>query len=155
MRLMLGILEALRRELMLHGVDAILIEPGYVNTPILDKAEAGDFGLYRDTDYAARLERFVRYFIGEGRKGLPPQAIGEAVYTALTMRKPPVSYTAVQGEVQELDGALVSAQTAARPSHRQATRPAAPAGLKRKCAGYNSCRTSDIRCLLKAILSVD
>lgn len=93
-----GMSEALRRELMLYGIDVVLIEPGYVNTPILDKAEAEDFGLYRQTDYAASLERFVRYFIGEGRKGLPPQAIGEAVHTALTARKPQVSYTVVQGK---------------------------------------------------------
>ena len=91
-----GMSEALRRELMLYGIDVILIEPGYVNTPILDKAEAEDFALYRQTDYAASLERFVRYFIAEGRKGLPPQAIGEAVHTALTVRRPSVSYTVVQ-----------------------------------------------------------
>ena len=91
-----GMSEALRRELMLYGIDVVLIEPGYVNTPILDKAEAEDFGIYRHTDYAASLERFVKYFIGEGRKGLPPQAIGEAVHTALTVRKPAVSYTVVQ-----------------------------------------------------------
>ena len=91
-----GMSEALRRELMLYGIDVILIEPGYVNTPILDKAEAEDFEIYRHTDYATSLERFVKYFIGEGRKGLPPQAIGEAVHTALIVRKPQVSYTVVQ-----------------------------------------------------------
>ncbi len=93
-----GMSEALRRELLLYGIDVVLIEPGYVNTPILDKAEAEDFAPYRHTDYAASLDRFARYFIGEGRKGLPPQAIGETVHTALTARKPPVSYTVVQGK---------------------------------------------------------
>ena len=91
-----GMTESLRRELMLYGIDVVLIEPGYVNTPILDKAEADDFGVYRDTDYGPVLLRFAKYFITEGRKGLPPRAIGEAVYKALTVRKPKVVYTVVQ-----------------------------------------------------------
>ena len=88
-----GMSESLRRELMIYGIDVIIIEPGYVNTPILDKAEAEDFGVYRHTDYAASLDRFTKSFIAEGRKGLPPRAIGEAVHTALTVRSPKVLYT--------------------------------------------------------------
>ncbi len=91
-----GMSESLRRELLLYGIDVILIEPGYVNTPILDKAEAEDFQLYRRTDYAASLDKFRKAFIAEGRKGLPPQAIGEAVHTALTVQNPEVCYTVVK-----------------------------------------------------------
>ena len=91
-----GMSESLRRELLLYGIDVILIEPGYVNTPILDKAEAEDFEIYRQTDYAGSLDRFRKSFIAAGRKGLPPRAIGEAVYTALTAKKPDVCYTVVQ-----------------------------------------------------------
>ena len=91
-----GMSESLRRELMFYGIDVIFIRPGYVNTPILDKAEAEDFEIYRHTDYAASLDRFTKTFIAEGRKGLPPLAIGEAVYTALTLRKPEVSYDVVR-----------------------------------------------------------
>ena len=95
-----GMSESLRRELMLYGIDVILIEPGYVNTPILDKAEAEDFALYRDTDYGPILQRFAKLFIAEGRKGLAPEAIGEAVYTALTARKPKVIYTVVKQKLK-------------------------------------------------------
>lgn len=91
-----GMSESLRRELLLYGVDVILIEPGYVNTPILDKAEAEDIDLYQQTDYAASLNKFRKSFIAAGRKGLPPQAIGEAVYLALTAENPKVSYTIVK-----------------------------------------------------------
>ena len=91
-----GMSESLRRELMLYGIDVILIEPGYVNTPILDKAEAEDFARYRDTEYGSILQRFAKMFIAEGRKGLAPEAIGEAVYIALTLRKPKVIYTVVK-----------------------------------------------------------
>lgn len=81
---------------MLYGIDVILIEPGYVNTPILDKAEAEDFGSYRDTDYGPILERFANFFISEGRKGLAPGVIGEVAYIALTVRRPDVIYTVVK-----------------------------------------------------------
>ena len=62
----------------------------------MDKAEAEDFGIYRDTDYGPILARFVKAFIAEGRKGLPARAIGEVVHTALTVRRPRVVYTVVQ-----------------------------------------------------------
>ncbi len=91
-----GMSESLRRELMLYGIDVILIEPGYVNTPILDKAEAENIAMYDHTDYATSLKRFVKYFIAEGRRGFPPQRIGKAVHTALTAPKPKVCYVVVQ-----------------------------------------------------------
>jgi len=91
-----GMSESLRRELMLYGIDVILIEPGYVDTPILDKAVAEDSGIYRHTDYAASLERFTKSFIAEGRKGLPPRAVGEVVHRALTVRRPKARYAIVQ-----------------------------------------------------------
>jgi hypothetical protein len=79
-----GMSESLRRELMLYGIDVILIEPGYVNTPILDKAEAEDIEPYRHTDYGVSLDRFKKAFIAAGRKGLSPRAVGEVVHKALT-----------------------------------------------------------------------
>ncbi len=91
-----GMSESLRRELMLYGIDVIVIEPGYVNTPILDKAEAENFETYRGTDYEVSLDHFAKMFIAEGRKGFPPRVIGEAVHTALTIRKPKVVYAVVQ-----------------------------------------------------------
>lgn len=95
-----GMSESLRRELMLYGIEVILVEPGYVNTPTLNKAEAEDFKIYRDTDYGPSLARFVKAFIAEGRKGLPARAIGEVVHTALTVRKPKIVYTVVQQKLK-------------------------------------------------------
>ncbi len=95
-----GMSESLRRELLLYGIDVILIRPGYVNTPTLDKAEAEDFQLYAQTDYAATLDRFAKGFIAQGRQGLSPQVVAEVVHTALTARKPKVSYDVVPGKFQ-------------------------------------------------------
>lgn len=95
-----GMSESLRRELLLFGIDVILIEPGYVNTPILDKAEEEDYAQYRNTEYGPILERFRKMFIAEGRKGLESRDIAEAVYKALTVSHPKVSYTIVKQKLK-------------------------------------------------------
>lgn len=90
-----GLSEALRRELLLYGIDVIVIEPGYVNTPILDKAESEDYAQYRHTAYADSLAGFRKAFIAEGRKGMSPLRIGEAVLEALTVSAPSTAYPVV------------------------------------------------------------
>ncbi len=90
-----GMSETLRRELMLYGIDVIIIGPGSVATPIWDKAEADDFSQYQNTDYAEILDRFSKYFIAEGRKGFSPERIGATVLTALTAARPRVRYAVV------------------------------------------------------------
>jgi NAD(P)-dependent dehydrogenase (short-subunit alcohol dehydrogenase family) len=87
--------DSLRRELMLYGVDVIAIGPGAVVTPIWDKAEKADEAAYAKTDFAPALRKFVEYFITEGRKGLPPERIGEAIHRALTVAKPRARYAVV------------------------------------------------------------
>jgi len=87
--------EALRRELMIYGIDVIVIGPGSVATPIWDKAEQSDDAAYASSDYAEPLKTFKRLFIEGGRKGLPPERIGEAIYLALTTPKPNVRYAVV------------------------------------------------------------
>jgi NAD(P)-dependent dehydrogenase (short-subunit alcohol dehydrogenase family) len=90
-----GFSESLRRELMLYGIDVIIIGPGAVATPIWDKAEASDAARYDATDYGTALRRFQKFFIEDGRRGLPPERVGEAVYLALTTAKPKVRYAVV------------------------------------------------------------
>jgi len=92
-----GYSESLRRELLLFGIDVIIIGPGAVVTPIWDKAEAVGLGPYADTPYAGPMQRFSDYFLAQGRKGLPPERIGEVVLTALTAAKPKVRYAVVPG----------------------------------------------------------
>jgi NAD(P)-dependent dehydrogenase (short-subunit alcohol dehydrogenase family) len=89
--------ESLRRELMIYGIDVIAIGPGAVVTPIWDKAEQTDDRPYAKTDYAAALKAFKQRFIAEGRKGLPPERIGEAIHHALTAPKPRARYAVLRG----------------------------------------------------------
>jgi NAD(P)-dependent dehydrogenase (short-subunit alcohol dehydrogenase family) len=87
--------ESLRRELMIYGIDVIAIGPGAVLTAIWDKAERADETVYADTDYGSSLAAFKKLFVAGGRKGMPAERIGEAIYHALTAPKPKVRYAVV------------------------------------------------------------
>jgi NAD(P)-dependent dehydrogenase (short-subunit alcohol dehydrogenase family) len=88
-----GLSEALRRELMPFGIEVVIIGPGAVATPIWDKADAAaDTGTFDGTPYAAAIAKMRGYMIAQGRNGLPPERIGEAVKTALTAAKPRTRY---------------------------------------------------------------
>jgi NAD(P)-dependent dehydrogenase (short-subunit alcohol dehydrogenase family) len=87
-----GFSESLRRELMIYGVDVIIIAPGAVATPIWDKADAVDISRYSNTPYRKPLEAVKDYMIKLGRDGFPPEKIGETVLTALTAAHPKTRY---------------------------------------------------------------
>jgi hypothetical protein len=85
-----GFSESLRRELILFGIDVIIIRPGAVVTPIWQKAEAGVTERFRDTPFAEALANFERYSAQEAKSGLAPEVIGKAVCHALTGARPKV-----------------------------------------------------------------
>lgn len=91
-----GMSETLRRELLLYGIDVIIVGPGEVATPIWDKAEAKGLEQYRGSAYEAAGEKFAKFFIAEGRKGLPVEDLGNVVLEALTTEKPAVRYAPVR-----------------------------------------------------------
>ncbi len=92
-----GFSESLRRELMLYGIDVIIVGPGSVATPIWDKAEKVDLSSYAGTDYMAAATRVQEYMIRDGRRGYPPEKVGEVVWHALTTPRPRVRYSVVPG----------------------------------------------------------
>ncbi|HLO33440.1 MAG TPA: SDR family NAD(P)-dependent oxidoreductase [Anaerolineales bacterium] len=87
-----GFSESLRRELILYGIDVIIVGPGSVATPIWDKAEKVDLSTYAGTDYIESAQRLQKYMVRNGKKGLPPEKIGEVVWQALTVHNPQVRY---------------------------------------------------------------
>jgi len=91
--------ESLRRELLLYGIDVIVVGPGAVVTPIWDKAENVDVTAYAGTEYAGVLKRFMDWFITNGRQGLPPEAIGAVVYSALAAAKPRARYALMRNNL--------------------------------------------------------
>jgi NAD(P)-dependent dehydrogenase (short-subunit alcohol dehydrogenase family) len=97
-----GLSESLRRELMIFGINVVVVAPGAVATPIWDKAEQLDISRYAYTPYAAALDKLKSYMLELGRKGFPPEKIGEAVYRALTAKNPKVRYTVSPDPLQNL-----------------------------------------------------
>jgi NAD(P)-dependent dehydrogenase (short-subunit alcohol dehydrogenase family) len=97
-----GLSESLRRELMIFGVDVIVIAPGTVATPIWDKADAVDVTPFANSVYAPAIARLKRYMVANGKEGLPPERIGEAVRTALTVARPKTRYTLTPNPLQNL-----------------------------------------------------
>jgi hypothetical protein len=63
----------LRLELMLFGIDLVMIEPGFVNTAMYDKGEEEDLGEFRQTEYWEAVQNFQKFIVIEGRKGLSPE----------------------------------------------------------------------------------
>jgi hypothetical protein len=91
-----GMSHSLRRELVLFGIDVIIINPGSVATPIWDKAERIDGSRYEAGEYWPALQRFWSSALRSGRAGLPAERVGEVVWKALTARSPRTSYEVVR-----------------------------------------------------------
>ena len=96
-----GFSESLRRELMLFGIDVIIIGPGAVKTPIWDKAEEVDVSRFANTPYGPSIAQFTKFFIDTGRKGLPPEKLGRVILHALTTASPKVRYAVVPNFFQD------------------------------------------------------
>ncbi|HEX4165901.1 MAG TPA: SDR family NAD(P)-dependent oxidoreductase [Bryobacteraceae bacterium] len=90
-----GMSEALRVELMLFGINLVIIEPGAVNTAMYDKGEKEDLSEFKATPYWEAVKNFQKYIVNEGRKGLSPERLGKAVHLALTAAKPKARYAVV------------------------------------------------------------
>jgi NAD(P)-dependent dehydrogenase (short-subunit alcohol dehydrogenase family) len=91
-----GMSDALRRELLLFGIDVVIIEPGTVNTAMYDKGEKEDLSEFNQTEYWEAVQNFQKGAAAEARNnGLSPERLGEAVYVALTRAKPKTRYAVV------------------------------------------------------------
>ncbi len=83
--------DSLRRELMLYGVDVILIEPGTVQTPIIDKY-ADQVARFRETDYAPVLDKLSAAVDARRKSAIPVARVSRTVYQAISSPNPKTRY---------------------------------------------------------------
>jgi len=102
-----GLSESLRREMMLFGIDVIIIAPGAVKTPIWSKAEEVDISAYRNSPFFPALERIRKFMLQLGETGLPAEKIAEAIAGALTSASPKVRYQITPDPMRHLMTAVL------------------------------------------------
>lgn len=87
-----GLSDSLRRELMIFGVDVIVIAPGMVATPIWEKAEDQDVSVFAGSPYGQSLRAMRELALKGGRSGLDPERIAHVIEHALTVKAPKARY---------------------------------------------------------------
>ncbi|MFL6820581.1 MAG: SDR family oxidoreductase [Bradyrhizobium sp.] len=106
-----GLSESLRRELMLFGIDVVIVAPGAVKTPIWSKADEVDISGYRNSPYFPALERIRKFMTHLGESGLPAEKIAETIAQALTTANPKVRYQLTPDPMRHLMSAVLPKRT--------------------------------------------
>jgi NAD(P)-dependent dehydrogenase (short-subunit alcohol dehydrogenase family) len=89
--------DSLRRELMIHGIDVIVIEPGPIATPIWRKSlPAIDYAATAYGEVAARVPDFIAE---SEAKALPVERAADAVMLALTAKRPRTRYVVTRNKL--------------------------------------------------------
>src|SRR6201988_5185234 len=76
-----GFSESLRREMMLFGIDVVIIGPGPVKTPIWGKGqESFDIARYQNSPYLPALQKVSAFMQHLDAIALPPEKIAQLVF---------------------------------------------------------------------------
>ncbi len=102
-----GLSESLRREMMLFGIDVIIIAPGAVKTPIWSKTGDIDVSAYTNSPYAPALEKVRAFTKHLSEIALPPEKIADAIANALTSAHPKVRYQLTPDPMRHLITAIL------------------------------------------------
>ncbi|MFK7801549.1 MAG: SDR family oxidoreductase [Anaerolineae bacterium] len=87
-----AISDALRRELMIYGIDIIVIGPGSVKTPIWNKRGGITDGKFAHSDYTENMEMLTQITDQGNEDGMPVERVSQTILTALTHPSPKTRY---------------------------------------------------------------
>ena len=96
-----GMSDSLRRELMMFGIDVILIEPGPVESEIWNKAPSKEDNPFIGTEYEESLKTFYEQVIEKAKDPLPASVIGNAVKNIIQNSKPKTRYVYTKDKFKE------------------------------------------------------
>lgn len=94
--------DALRRELMVYGIDVIIIGPASVKTPIWNKRGGITDGKFLDSDYASNIGMLTEITRQGNEDGMPVERVSEAILTALTHPSPKTRYGLYNDVIQRI-----------------------------------------------------
>ncbi len=96
-----GYADGLRRELALLGMPVILVQPGPVDTGLLDSNQAVfEAAADRSTWFEGALRKTARLVVGEKRKATSPDEVARRTVAALMARRAPIRVPIHQDRVR-------------------------------------------------------
>jgi len=85
-----AITDSLRRELMIYDhIDAVVIEPGAVKTPIWEKARSESDDIYMKTDYGTIIKAKNKMIENSEKRAISPLLVAKLAYKMLIAKQPP------------------------------------------------------------------
>ncbi len=96
-----GMSDSLRRELMMYGIDVVLIEPGPVQSEIWNKAPKKDDNPFIGTDFEESLKTFYEEVIEKAQDPLPADIIGNAIKEIIENSNPKTRYVYTKNKFKE------------------------------------------------------
>ncbi len=87
-----GLTDSLRRELLIHDIDVVLIEPGPIKTEIWNKVPDIEDNPFFKTEYGDALRKFNDVYVKMGKYGLHPDLVGKLALKILLTNKPKTRY---------------------------------------------------------------
>ncbi|MBN1696653.1 MAG: SDR family oxidoreductase [Spirochaetales bacterium] len=91
-----GMARTLRIELLLYGIDVIVIGPGAVNTPLWKNRDSLDIERFHGTDYYGSLTSFKAGFTRHGENGTDIYTAGMKIRRIFEKRRPRARYALVK-----------------------------------------------------------
>ena len=95
-----GLSKSLRGEMLLYGIDVVVLAPGVVKTPIWDKAKKEDPNQYDHTDYGPALQKLQKMMLEHSEDGFEQEKFGKIVADIIETKEPKFHYVLVANKLK-------------------------------------------------------